>query len=77
MSIALDLFWRMDELTIPEAVLLSVQIGVGGWLWPISTSVVRMGHADLPLRKSPPNSDSAAEATTCLSAWHSTKMGPL
>jgi hypothetical protein len=38
-------------VAIPEAVELSVLIGVGGWGWLSSSSVVRSGTASWPLTK--------------------------
>ena len=60
MSIALDRFCLMALMAIPDAVLLSVVIGVAGCGWPSSASVVRIGHAFFPLWNSAPSSASAA-----------------
>ena len=46
-NMALDLFCWMVELTMPLAVLLSVQMGVRGCGWPNSASVVLIGTASL------------------------------
>ena len=63
-------------MTIPLAVELSVFIGVGGWVKPSSWSVILRGTAVCPLCNSPPISDSAADATTCLKILHSVWVGP-
>ncbi len=42
-------FCLTDSLAIPLAVLLSVTMGIGGWGWPSSASVMRSGAPSLPL----------------------------
>ena len=49
MSMAFDFFWRMEEFTMPDAVELSVLMGVLGWGYPISSRHVRMGSETCPL----------------------------
>ena len=63
-------------MAIPEAVELSVFIGVGGWGCPISSNVVRNITASLPLTKSPPISASAADAITFFMMEHTACSGP-
>ena len=76
MSIALDLFCLTVAVATPLAAELSVFIGVGGWVKPRSRSVICRGTAICPLWNSPPTSDSAADATTCLRILHSVWIGP-
>jgi len=59
------------------AVLLLVCRGVAGCRWPSTSKVMQMGHAICVLRKSAPNSASAALATTCHMLWQRTWRGPL
>ena len=61
---------------MPSSVELSVFIGVGGWVKPSSWSVIIRGNDVFPLWNIPPTSDSAADATTCLSILHSVWIGP-
>jgi hypothetical protein len=77
MSIARDLRCLKVLFAIPEAVELSVLIGVGGWGWLSSSSVVRIGTASWPLAKRPPTSASTADAMTLQSLWQTVWMGPL
>ena len=72
MSIALDIFCLMLLLAIPTAVELLTCIGVGGWGWPISMSVVCMGTAAWPLRKRAPYSASAEDDMTLRKILHKT-----
>jgi hypothetical protein len=58
---------------MPTAVELSRCIGVGGWGWPISSSVSLKIVACLQLRKRAPSSASAAEATTKHNIAHRVK----
>ena len=76
MSIALELFCLIVAVTMPSAAELYVFIGVGGWVKPISRSIIIRGTAVYPLWKSPPTSASAAYATTCLRILHSVWIGP-
>ena len=63
-------------VTMPPATELSVFIGVGGWVKPISWSVIFRGTAVCPLWNSPLTSASTADATTCLRILHSVWIGP-
>ena len=76
MSIVLDLFCLTVVVTMPSAAELSFFIGVGGWVKPSSLSVILRVTTVFPLWKSPPTSDSAADATTCLRILHSVWIGP-
>ena len=58
MSISFNCFCLTLELKMPNAVELSVSIGVGGFLSPISSSVVRSGIVVFPLWKRAPISAS-------------------
>ena len=77
MSIALEFFCLIEELTIPAAVELSVLSGVHGWGWPSSARHVRIGSAICALWKSAPSSASAADAITFLRVLHSAWRTPL
>ena len=74
----LPLFCGNGERVIPiyAAAELSVLIGVGSWGKPSSSRVIRRGIDVFPLWKSLPNSDSAAEATMCISIMHYVWIGP-
>ena len=61
----------------PSAVVLSVIIGVGGWMWPISSRSVLAGMACLELRNNTPISASAAEDMTLLMIWAMLWKAPL
>ena len=56
----------MVLFTIPTAVVLSTCTGVGGCGWPNSSSISLSILASWALRKSAPNSASAADAATSL-----------
>jgi hypothetical protein len=58
---------------MPTAVELLPCIGVGGWGWPISSSVSLKIVACLQLRKRAPSSAFAAEATTKCNIAHRVK----
>ena len=60
---------------MPSAAELSILIGVGGWVKVSSWSVILWGTAVCPLWNSPPTSDLAADATTCLRILHSVWIG--
>jgi hypothetical protein len=77
MSIARDLRCLRLLFAIPEVVELSVLIGVGGWGWLSSSSVVQSGTASWPLAKRPPASTSVADAATLQSLWQTVWIGPL
>ena len=77
MSIERDMCWRMVLLARAAAVELSVRIGVGGCLCPISSNVVRRTTASLPLKNRPAYSDSAADAMMCRMMLHVAWRGPL
>ena len=76
MSIALELFCITVAVIMPLAAELSVFIGVGSRVKPSSWSVIIRGTNVCPLWNSPPTSDSAADATTCLSILHSVWIDP-
>ncbi len=61
---------------MPTAVELSQCIGVGGWGWPISSSVSLKIVACLQFRKRAPSLASAAEATTKHIIAHRVKEAP-
>ena len=64
-------------ITKPRAVMLSVQIGVGGCTWPISSAVVRTGMSCRELMNRAPISASAADDTTELMIWAMFNTAPL
>ena len=64
MSIALVCFGWIVLVTTPNAVELSIWIGVLGWGCPISSNKTRMGTASLALIYNAPSSASAAEDIT-------------
>ena len=68
--------WRFLE-TKPSAVVLSVMIGVGGWVCPNSSRSVLAGMACLELRNNAPISASAAEDMTLLMIWAMLWKAPL
>ncbi len=61
---------------MPTAVELSQCIGVGGWGWPISSSVSLKIVACLQLRKRAPSLASAAEAIMKRNIAHRVKKAP-
>ncbi len=61
---------------MPTAVEFLQCIGVGGWGWPISSSVSLKIVACLQLRKRAPSLASAAEATTKRNIAHRVKKAP-
>ncbi len=61
---------------MPTAVELLQCIGVGGWGWPISSSVSLKIVACLQLRKRAPSSASAVEATKKRNIAHRVKKAP-
>ena len=63
-------------LTIPTVVVLSIWIGVGGWVWPNSVRAILITLASLAFRNKAPNSASAAEDATNLRTEQSEWMGP-
>ena len=65
MFIALDRQCFVVLFAIPNAVVLSVYNGVGGCMWPRSSSVILDGVAVFVLWNIPANSDSSANETTC------------
>ena len=69
MSIALGVFCLVVELMMPNEVELSVSFVVGGYWWPISSSVVGSGTLLFPLWKSVTSLASADDATTWRSTW--------
>ena len=73
-------FSRLLEMllvTNPCAVLLPVCIGVGGCVYPISSSDWRAGMASLQLMKSAPSSASAADEKTSLMILAIVNTAPL
>ena len=61
----------------PQAVVLSVWMGVLGCLWPISVRSWRIGTASFALMYSAPSSASAALDMTALSILEMSRMAPL
>ena len=61
---------------MPDAVLLSVTIGVGGCGWPSSSRVMRSGTASFALWKRPAHSASAALESTSLRILQGILMAP-
>ena len=66
MSTALLRLCLTVSLAMPAAHRLSVVMGVGGWGCPSSMRMVRMTSASRALKKRPPSSASAADASTFL-----------
>ena len=64
MSIDLSSLLAMLLVTTARAVVLSVCIGMGGFLWPVVSNEWRAGIASLQLMRRDPNSTSAAEYMT-------------
>ena len=77
MSIALVHRGWMLWLTTPQAVVLSVWMGVLGCLWPISAMSWRIGTALFALIYSAPSSALAALDTTTLSILEMLRTAPL
>ena len=73
----LSCLFLMVFLVTPDAVELSVWIGVLGWGQPISMRVCWMGTISLAVIKRPTNSASAAEAMTNLIIWVMVRMDKL
>jgi hypothetical protein len=61
---------------MPMAVELLQCIGVGGWGWPISSSLSLINVPCLQLRKRAPSLASTAEATTKRNIAHRVKKAP-
>ena len=61
---------------MPSAAELSIFIGVGGWVKPISWSVILRSAAVCPLLNSLPTYYLAVDATTCLRILNSVWIGP-
>ena len=74
---ALDLRFLTVSLMMPDAVELSVCIGVGPCGCPISSIEVLSTSPSLALMNRPPNSASAAEAITCFKMAAATNTAPL
>jgi hypothetical protein len=72
-------FWRILELRMPWAVLLSASRGgpVLGCLWPGSSSMARMGQVCRPPCQMLPVLASEAEETTFFMVLHRMSMAPL
>ena len=79
MSNTLDNFWRIDEVSIPFEVELSVyrEVNFGGCRWPNSMSVTRMGNVHFMVMNMPPVLNSAAEAMIFLIVRHVILIGAL
>lgn len=77
MSIGLVRLGWIVLLTTPRAVELSVCIGVGGCLCPISLRRCRIGTASRELMKRAPSSASAADDITALMIWAIVSTAPL
>jgi hypothetical protein len=70
-------FCFIVPLLYPVAVVLSVSIGVGGYLCPSSSNVVRRTAPSFAFMKTAPISASAAEEITCLRTLLMIKIAPL
>ena len=77
MSIALVRFGWTLLLTTPSAVELSVWIGVGGCLWPISLRMARMYTASRAMMYKAPSLALAADDITFLMIWAMLRTAPL
>ena len=77
MSMALVHCGWMLLLTAPNAVVLSVWMGVLGCLWPISVRSWRIGTASHALMYSAPSLASAALDMTALSILEMLRTAPL
>ena len=75
MSIAFDRWILILSFVIPQAVELSTCTGVGGCLYPISSSVVRSILVSFMLLNRPPVSASAADETMALITPVGVSMG--
>ena len=64
MSIALDRFCCIVEFIMPSVVELSICTGVGGYAYPISSSIMRKVTAALQSMKVAPHSSSDAADMT-------------
>ena len=76
MSIYLDLCCRIFLFAIPDAVELSVLIGVWGWMCPTSSKVVLKIMDSWPLAKSAPISAFAADVITFFMMAETSYKGP-
>ena len=74
---ALDLCCSTVSLMMPEAVELSVRMGVGPCGCPISSNEVLSTSPSLKLLNRPPNSTSAAEVITFFRMAATTNIAPL
>ena len=77
MSMDLERRCLSQLLAKPLVVELSTWVGVAGWRWPISLSVIRMGTPSLQVLKRDPHSASAAEDMTLLMIVEVTRRAPL
>ena len=77
MSIAFVFCGFQILVAMPTAVLLLIQIGVGGCLCPSSSSVFLIGMPSCAFIKSAPSSDSAADDITFSIILASECIGPL
>ena len=77
MSIAFVRFGCIVCFTTPNAVELSICIGVGGCLCPISSSRCRIGTASRELIYSAPSSASAADDITAFIICATVNTAPL
>ena len=66
----------MMPFTNPTAVVLSTCMGLGGWGFPSSSSVILIGKASLTFRKVAPISASDAKDMKALMSWHRVWMSP-
>ena len=71
-----EFFLLIVLLTISTVIELSMCIGVGGCGWPSSVSISLMILASFALRKSAPNSASAADEATNFNKVHKTWIAP-
>ena len=77
MSIDLSRLLAMLLVTTPSAFVLSVCIGVGGYLWTIVSNAWRAGIASLQLTKRATNSASSAEDMTAFMICEMVRTDPL
>jgi len=76
MSIALDRCCFVVSLAMPQAVVLSTWMGVGGCGHPMSVNVCRIAVASLQLTKRDPNSASVADDIACFKILQSVCIAP-
>ena len=77
MSMAFVRFGVILLLMTPSAMALSVWMGVGGCLWPISSRIIRMYTASLAIMYNAASSASVADDMTCFIMCAMLRMAPL